>query len=201
MNLREDEVTMVQIDGAKQQVYSKVREYQIMYEIRTATQGGGKIRHSNGEISTVRIEAAGMGIIRVRLANIPPEIPDRTIQKVLEKYGEVKGIQAETWSRTYRYPAENGIRAATVALVAHIASDLMVAGHRSLVSYDCQPPTCYGCNEAGHIYIYIYIYIYMCVCVECSKRRRVEVAGGEGRSQSWADGVGEDATGGRGTIE
>jgi hypothetical protein len=175
MNLRDDDVTMVQIDGAKRQVYIKVREYQRMCEILTATQGEGKIRHSNGEISTVRIEAAGMGIKRVRLANIPPEIPDRTIQKVLEKYGEVKGIKAETWSRTYRYPAENGIRAATVALVAHIPSHLMVAGHRSLVSYDGRLPTCYGCNETGNIYM------------ECPKRRRVEVAGGEGRSQSWAD--------------
>jgi hypothetical protein len=175
MNLTEDEVTMVQTDGEKRQVYIKVREYQKMCEILTTTQGKGKIRRGNGEMSTVRIDSAGMGIKRVRLANIPPEIPDRTIQMVLEKYAEVKRIRAETWSRTNRYPVENGIRAASVALVAHIPSHLMVAGHRSLVSYDGQPPTCYGCNEKGHIYM------------ECPKRRRVEVAGEEGRSQSWAD--------------
>jgi hypothetical protein len=73
-----------------------------MCEIPTATQREGKIHHSNGEMSTVRIEAAGMGIKRVGLPNIPPEIPDRIIQMVMVKYGEVKGIQAETWSRTYR---------------------------------------------------------------------------------------------------
>jgi hypothetical protein len=109
------------------------------------------------------------------LAKIPSEIPDRIIEMVLKKCGKVKGIQAETWSRIYRYPVENGIKAATVALVEHIPSHLVVAGHRSLVCYDGQPPTCYGCNETGHIYM------------ECPKRRRVEVAGGEGRSQSWAD--------------
>jgi hypothetical protein len=152
MNLREDEVTIVQIDGAKRQVYIKIREYQRMCEILTSTKGNGKFRHSNGEMSTVRREAAGLRI--KRLANVPPEIPDRIIQMVLEKYGEVKGIQTETWSRTYRYPVENGIRAATMALVAHIPSNLMVAGHRSLVSYDCQPPTCYRCNETRHIYIW-----------------------------------------------
>jgi hypothetical protein len=62
MNLRENEVPMVQIDGGKRQVYIKVREYQRMCEIQTATQGDGKIRHSNGKMSTVSIEAAGMGI-------------------------------------------------------------------------------------------------------------------------------------------
>jgi hypothetical protein len=117
---------------------------------------------------------------------------------VLEKYGEVKGIQAETWSRTYRYPVENGIRAATVALVAHIPSHLMVAGHRSLVSYDGQPPTCYGCNETGHIYIYIYIYIYGVPQTEASggsrRGRKVTIMGGR-------CGEGEDAAGGRGTSE
>jgi hypothetical protein len=187
MNLREDEETMVQIDGANRQVYIKIGEYQRMCEILTLTKGEEKIRHSNGEMSRVRIEAAGLGIKRVRLTNVPSEIPDRIIQMVLEKYGLVKGIQAETWSRTYRYPVENGTRAATVVLVAHIPSHLMVAGHISLVSYDGQPPTCYECNETVYIYIYIYMCVCVCVCVVCPKRRRVEAAGGEGRSQSWAD--------------
>jgi hypothetical protein len=99
-----------------------------------------------------------VGTKRVRLANLPPEVPDRVIKIVLEQYGEVKEIYAETWSQAYRYPVD-GIRAAVVTLVAHILSHLLVAGHRSLVSYEGQPPTCYGCSDTGHIYIYIYIYI------------------------------------------
>jgi hypothetical protein len=57
----------------------------------------------------VRIEAAELGTKRVRLANISPEVPDRVIKMILERYGEVKEIHAKTWSQAYRYPVDNGI--------------------------------------------------------------------------------------------
>jgi hypothetical protein len=151
MALNEDEVLLVQVDGTKRQVFIKFRKYTKMHYILQSLQGGATVRHSNGEISSVRIEAAGLGIKRVRLANLPPEIADRAIKTVLEKYGEVKDIMAETGGRAYRYSVNNGIRAATVALVTHIPSHLIVEGHRSLVSYDGQPTTCYGCN--AHVYL------------------------------------------------
>jgi hypothetical protein len=90
-----------------------------MCDILASTHGEGEFCHSNSELSTVRIEAAGLGTKRVRLANIPPEVPDRVIKIVLEQYGEVKEIYAETWSQAYRYPVNNGIRVAVVTLVAH----------------------------------------------------------------------------------
>jgi hypothetical protein len=163
-------VAMVQTDGVKRQVYTKLREYQRMCKILTSTHGEGEFRHNNGELSTVRLQAAGLGTKRVRLANIPPEVSDRVIKMVLKRYGAVKEIHAETWSKAYRFPVDNGIRAAVVTLVEHIYSHLLVAGHMSLVSFEGQPPTCYGCNDTGHI------------CIECSNRRRVEEVGWEARS-------------------
>jgi hypothetical protein len=56
--LRDDEVAMVQIDGAKRRVHIKLCEYRRMCDILTSTLGEEEFRHSNGEISTVRIEAA-----------------------------------------------------------------------------------------------------------------------------------------------
>jgi hypothetical protein len=77
------------------------------------------LRHSNGVISKVRIEAAGLGIRRVRIANLPPpEISDRAIEMGLSRYGEVKEVQEETWSRAYRYPVVNGIRI-VISLTQH----------------------------------------------------------------------------------
>jgi hypothetical protein len=174
MALNEGEVLMVQVDGTKRQVFIKFREYTKMHDILQSLQGGATIRHSNGEITSVRIEAAGLGIKKVRLANLPPEIADRVIKTVLEKYGEVKDTMAETWGRAYRYPVNNGMRAATMALVTHIPSHLIVEGHRSLVSYDGQPTTCYGCNAVGHMYM------------ECPKRKRL-TGQGVGQRRTWAD--------------
>src|SRR5215475_14686293 len=71
MRLQEEEVAMVQIDGAKRQVFIKLHDYQRVCAILLSTNGEGTFRHDNGEISSVRMEAAGLGIKQVRLANIP----------------------------------------------------------------------------------------------------------------------------------
>jgi hypothetical protein len=55
---------------------------------------------------------------------------------VLGRYGEVNVMQEENLSRVYRYPVANGIRIAMVTLVKHIPSDIVVAGHRTLISYE-----------------------------------------------------------------
>jgi len=44
-----------------------------------------------------------MGIRKVGIANLPPEVPDRTIRDNLAKYGEVKNIKEELWTKAYRY--------------------------------------------------------------------------------------------------
>jgi RNA recognition motif-containing protein len=51
-----------------------------------------EFRHDTGELSLVHIDLAGMSIRRNRLANLPPEVPDRTIREVLSPYGEVKEV-------------------------------------------------------------------------------------------------------------
>jgi hypothetical protein len=37
-------------------------------------------------------------------------------------------------------------------LVQHNHSQLIVLGHMTLISYEWQPTTCFGCNEIGHLY-------------------------------------------------
>jgi len=66
---------------------------------------------------------------------LPPEVSDRVLRPVLSRYGEVRDIQAETFSRLYRYPVAHGIRLAMITLAIHIPSDIIVAGSRVLVSY------------------------------------------------------------------
>jgi hypothetical protein len=61
--------------------------------------GGQKeYKHDNGMISTVKIEPAGMGIRIIRIANLPPEVNDRTIVTIFSKYGDVRELKEETWS-------------------------------------------------------------------------------------------------------
>ena len=75
-----------------------------------------------------------MGTRRIRIAKIPPEVPDCVIRTTLTQYGEVKEITEEMWSHVYRYPMANGIRIAVVTLTHHIPSHMSLAGHTSRVN-------------------------------------------------------------------
>jgi hypothetical protein len=77
MCLEEDEVAMVEIDGPRRHVYIKFREFQRKQEILTATNGRGEFRHTKGEFCKVRIEAAGVGMRQVRMANLPQKCPTK----------------------------------------------------------------------------------------------------------------------------
>jgi len=143
---------MVQIDGLKGHVFIKFRDIERVQDVLHSTGEQVECRHTKGELSNFRINTAGMGMRRVRIANLLPEVSDGIIWKVLFRYGEVKDIQAETLSRLYRYPVVNGIRLTMVTLPKHIPSHISAAGNRVLVSYDVQPMTCYGCDDTGHLY-------------------------------------------------
>jgi hypothetical protein len=145
-----------------------------MQTLLSETQGQVDFRHGNGEISKVRIEAVGLGMRKVRVANLPPEVADRTLTVAISTYGEIHNIQTETWSNAYRYPMANGIRVINMTLSRHILSTLVVAGYRTLISYEGQPITCYGCNESGHMY------------TTCPNRRRVRVEDRLEHVKTWA---------------
>jgi hypothetical protein len=101
---------MIQIDGPKIHVYIKFQNTDILQRIINNANGQQEYKHENGEISKVQIEHAGMGIRTLRIANLPPEVPNSTISNTLTKYGEIKDIREETWAQSYRYPVANGIR-------------------------------------------------------------------------------------------
>ena len=69
-------------------------------------------RYENGEISRVTIDVAGIGITKICLACLSPEVKDISIKECMTKYGDVKYIRDELWSSAYRYKAYNDVRIA-----------------------------------------------------------------------------------------
>jgi hypothetical protein len=109
-------------------------------------------RHVTGETSKVRLQLAGMGMGRIRIANLPPEVPERTLRVALVTYVEIRSIHDETWSKAYRYTVENGIKVAMMKLSKHLPSHMAIAGNRILASYEGRTVTRYGCRNTGHMY-------------------------------------------------
>ena len=92
-----------------------------------------------------------MGMRRIRIANLPPEVTEKSIGAALALYGKIVSIQDEIWSKAYRYRVANGAIVTMMKLAKHLPSQMNIAGHRALPSYDGQPVTCYGCGDSGHI--------------------------------------------------
>jgi hypothetical protein len=106
--LPEADVRMIQIDWPRCRVYTKFNNSDRTYATLQATYGGVEFRH-NGDISVVSIELASVGTRSIRLANLPSEVPDRTISVALSPYAKEKVVHEGLWSTAYRYPVYNGV--------------------------------------------------------------------------------------------
>ena len=77
---------MLQIDGSKRLVHINFGNNGRMQDVFHSTEGQAEYRHTNGEISTVRISTAGMGTRRVRIASLPPAVLDGVLRTLLYGY-------------------------------------------------------------------------------------------------------------------
>jgi hypothetical protein len=95
MNLREENIRMIQINGPQRKVCIKLISHYRKMAVFKNTPGPLEHKHENGVLSMVQGEVAGMGIENVRVANLPPETPNRILQEALSKYGEERRITEE----------------------------------------------------------------------------------------------------------
>jgi len=144
---------MIQIDGPRRHVCIKLRDNDPLKQVLLLTEGQAVYRHTNGEISMVRLETAGLETRRVLLANLQTDVPEEVIRKTMARFGEVKDVHFETWSYIYRYEAANGFRIAAMTLAKHIPSNITIALQGASV---LQGSTDYvlhtTCHETGHLH-------------------------------------------------
>jgi hypothetical protein len=146
LGLTDDDLLVLQIDGAHRNVYLKFVTMEKMYSVLQKTGGKVDYVHESGELPTVTIDVVGMGVHKVRIANL---LPDLAVRVVLSNYGEIRGVSAEKLATSYRLSIPNGIRVVQLLMKKHIPSSLMILGQGVMISYECQPITC---GEEGHLY-------------------------------------------------
>ena len=76
LRLSETAVRMIQIDGTRRRVNIKLQTSERTQSILQKTNGQMDFHHEIGELSKVRIELAHMGTKCIRIANLPPEVPN-----------------------------------------------------------------------------------------------------------------------------
>jgi len=152
LRIPEHKVTMIQIDRIKKQVFINLSDNESVHALLSETGRQTENKYPSGELSVVNLVLAGKDTKRIRVANLPPEVPNDTLRAALAPFGKVLDIHAEMWSKAYRYPVANGIRQVSITLTRHVLSHLTVAGYRVLLTYDGKPATCYVCGEGDRMY-------------------------------------------------
>jgi len=89
-------MTMIQIDRTKRHVHVFLNfiDDAFLQHILQTTNGRVEYRHVTGEISIVRLEVAGMGIRRIRIAHLPPRSSGRNPSS---SFGIIWGNCLDTW--------------------------------------------------------------------------------------------------------
>jgi len=93
------------------------------------------------------------------------------------------------WTQAYRYRVYNGVKTVKIKIKQHLPSHLLIAGHETLIYYDCQPPTCYCCNAIDHQQ------------QECPRRRATGAPAQNPQTSTWADVVAHSNTNTQHTTE
>jgi hypothetical protein len=71
---------MIQIEGIKRQVYIEMVDSDSVLAVLRDTGGQVECKYHTGELSMVSIAMAGMGTKLIRVANLPPEVPNEILR-------------------------------------------------------------------------------------------------------------------------
>ena len=74
LQLSEQSLTAIQIHGTERHVFLKFVDDIYIQNILQCTNGSAEYRHVTGEMLTVRVEAAGIGMRCILITNLPPEV-------------------------------------------------------------------------------------------------------------------------------
>lgn len=89
---------------------------------------------------------------KIRILNLPMDMPEDIIRNALNKYGTVLNITDERWGKNVKYSnIKTGVRIVSVNLKIHIPSYIDILGYRAFTSYDGQIKTCSICNSGDHL--------------------------------------------------
>jgi len=97
-------------------------------------------------------------------------------------------IQYEIWPKAYRYKVANGVKVIMMKLAKHLPSQMNIAEHRALPTYDSLQATCYGCGDSGHIN------------QACPKRRGGGMVASDSTLKTWAHVAAKGAHNQHGTV-
>jgi hypothetical protein len=94
----EGDAQTILIDGVRRQVFIKLTDSNKVTAVLQDTGDQVEYKYTTGDVSFVSLAMADIGKKRVRVANLPPEVPDETLRASLAPYRKVLDKQVEKCS-------------------------------------------------------------------------------------------------------
>lgn len=151
LKLTIDQIIAIQLSGEENAIFVKLVSKTLLEKTLLAHQGQTTIEYEDGSVETITLKNAEDTEMLVRVFNVPLEVKNDEIRRVLSAYGQVKNIQNEKWSARYRFQAYNGIRQVSMEVKQPIPSYIRIGETRAQIQYLGQTRTCSICNENTHL--------------------------------------------------
>ena len=162
LGIHPDTVIGLQLDNMRNSVFVKfVLQEQLDSVLRRT---GNEVTYSDasGDIK-VLVRDCGDNTKKVRVVNLPFEVPNETIYNELSQYGTIKSVIEEEWSGDqFKFKVKTGVRIVNMVVKRNIPSFVIFKNFKGQVFYEGQKKTCNYCNSDGHL------------LAECSKRATVQ---------------------------
>lgn len=108
-------------------------------------------RYSDGRTVQVKMSVAAGSYKYVRIFNLPPEIEDDEIGRVLVKYGKIKKLIREKFPPECELDLYTGIRGAYMDVQKPIPAALFIGSAKTRIFYEGLKNRCFHCKADDHM--------------------------------------------------
>lgn len=108
-------------------------------------------RYSDGKTVHIKMSVAEGACKYVRIFNLPPEVEDTEISRVLMKYGKIKKLIREKFPPECELDLYTGIRGAYMEVQKPIPAALFIRNCKARIYYEGLKNRCFHCKADDHL--------------------------------------------------
>ena len=137
--------------GEERSIFIKFRSEESMLHALNFNTEELIFHYANGKTAEVHMSDASEYIEYIRVYDLPPEVPDNELEKVLKKYGKVKRVIREKFPVELNLDACTGVRGIYMDVKKEIPTSLHFLNRKGNIFYDGNKGRCCLCKAEGHL--------------------------------------------------
>lgn len=151
LKIKDTDVHSVYRDSAENTFFVKFNDETVMKETTQRLRTTETFTYGDGKKVQVHVAAADGFFRYVRMFNLPPEVTDADIAKVMAKFGTVRQLVREKLPSDLGFVAYNGTRGVHMEVKLEIPPALYVGHFKCRIFYEGLRNRCFICKEEGHV--------------------------------------------------